>query len=144
MRPMALVGLVMSMALLIAGCGWGSDSAPTPKEPERVTTTAEVAEMKARFEENQELRPRYKEEREYCEATTSEDEIGKRCVEPLQEKLAKLAVNDEVLANELMLNAGQGCRDALREASVFEPIDEKTIAACKRDIGKKSGEGSGG
>jgi hypothetical protein len=138
MRPMALVGLVTLVALMVAGCG-GSSSAPTPKEPHRVTTAAEVAEMTKRFEEDEELRPVYKAEREECESTHSEYEYAKACTEPLAEKLAQLTVADETLARELSSKVGEGCLKALRAGPYFDPIEAKTIAACKADVGKQAG-----
>jgi hypothetical protein len=134
MRPLALVGLITLFALPLAGCGRTSPATPT--EPTHVTSAAEVAEMTARFKEDEELRPVYKEEREVCEAAHDKDEYGKECIEPLSEKLAKLSVREEVLANELMHKVGEGCREALRTGSVFGRIEPQTIAGCKRDIGK--------
>jgi hypothetical protein len=136
MRPLALVGLIVLLATLPAGCG-GSSSPPTPTEPLRVTTAAEVAAMTKRHEEGEKLRPLYKAESQECKATVSEYEWGKLCIEPLTEKLARLTVLDEILANELMHKAGEGCREALRAGPVSDRIEPKTIAGCKQDIGKR-------
>lgn len=134
MRPIVLVGLIMLM-VVPTGCG-GSSAPPTPTEPVHVTTAAQVAAMTKRLEKDKELRPLYKAESEACEATVSEYEIGKLCVEPLTEELARLTVLDETLANELMHKAGQGCREALKSGAYYDRIEPKTIAGCKADIGK--------
>jgi hypothetical protein len=134
MRPISLVGLLGLIALLIAGCG--SSSPPTPTETTHVTTAAQVAEMTERFEEGEAKRPVFKHERKECEAVTSEYEWGPQCINPEEEKLAHQTVLDETLANELSHNAGPGCRKALRSGPYYDPIEPKTIAACKADIGK--------
>jgi hypothetical protein len=134
MRPLAILGLIMLFALLPAGCG--RSSPPTPTEPRRVTTAAEVAEMSARLKRDEELRPVYKRERKVCEATHYKDEYSKECIDPLSEQLSRLTVGDEILANELMHKVGEGCREALRTASVFDRIEPQTIAGCRADIGK--------
>jgi nitrous oxide reductase accessory protein NosL len=143
MRAPALVALIAVMAALVAGCG-SSSPAPTPKEPERVTTKADVAAMEERLEEGEKKRPIFKREREECEAVTSEYEWLKVCVEPQTEKLARLVVKDEKLANELLLKVGEGCYKALRAATVFDHIEEKAIAGCKKDIGKREPASGGG
>jgi hypothetical protein len=134
MRAPALAALIALMALLVAGCG--SSSTPTPTEPERVTTAADVAAMEKRLEEGEKMRPIYKREREECEAVVSEYEWLKECVEPQTEKLARLVVRDEILANELIQKVGEGCYKALRSSAVFDHIEQKAIEGCKRDIGK--------
>jgi len=136
---MALVALITVVALAATGCG-GSSAPPTPKEPERVTTAAEVAAMKKRLAEDEELRPRYKQEASECKAVVSEYEWGRQCLEPLAENLARLTVLDDRLADELMHKAGQGCLEALRAGLISDPIEPKTIAACERDIGKRPDE----
>lgn len=139
MRAVALIALISAAAaILIAGCG--GSSAPTMVEPERVTTKADVAAMEARLEEGEEMRPIYKRERKECEAVTEEYERLKNCIEPETEKLARLVVLDEKLANELILRVGEGCYKALRAAAVYDHIEAKSIAGCKRDIGMPSGE----
>jgi hypothetical protein len=135
MRAVALMALITAVAVLVAGCG-GSSSPPTMKEPERVTTASEVAAMEKRFEEGKKMRPIYKQERMECEAVTSEYEWLKNCIEPETEKLARLVVLDEKLANELLLKVGEGCYKALRSSAVFDHIEEKAIEGCKQDIGK--------
>ncbi|HTT95594.1 MAG TPA: hypothetical protein VMF55_13045 [Solirubrobacterales bacterium] len=134
MRAAALIGLATLSGLLGVGCG--SSSPPTPTKPEGVTTTAQIAAMKKRLAEDEELRPVYKRERVECEATHSEYEYGKACAEPLTEKLAQLTVLDEKLADELMLKAGKGCQEALRAAPYFDRIEKRAIAGCERDVGK--------
>lgn len=134
MRAVALVSLITLAALLAAGCG--SSSAPTPKESVHVTTAAQVAAMKKRLAEDEELRPIYEQERKECEAVVSEYEWGKQCIEPETENLGRLTVLDEKLANELMHKAGQGCREALRAGAYFDRIEKKTIEGCSQDIGK--------
>lgn len=135
MRAVASTALIMAVAVLIAGCG-GSSSPPTMVEPERVTTKAEVTAMEKRFEEGKKLRPIYMRERKECEAVTSEYEWLKQCIEPETEKLARLVVLDEKLANELILKVGEGCYKALRASAVFDHIEAKAIEGCKQDIGK--------
>ena len=110
MRPLALLGLISTLALGLGGCG--RSSPPTPTEPTGVTSAAEVASMTARLKEDEELRPVYKRERQECLAT------------------------HESLANELTHEVGKACREALRTGSVFGPIEPRTIAECKRDIGR--------
>lgn len=139
MRPIALVGLAALVALLIAGCG--GSSTPTPTETVHVTTAAQVAEMTKRLEQGEKKRPIFKAEREECEAVTSEYEWGPQCINPEEEKLAHQTVLDETLANELSHKAGQGCREALRAGPYYDPIDAKTIAGCKADIGKQPSSG---
>lgn len=134
MRPLALVGLITLLALSIAGCG--SSSPPAPTEPTRVTTAAQVAAMAKRYEEGERLRPIYANERKECEAIYTEYEWNKQCIEPQTEKLARLVVRDEKLANELMHKAGEGCREALRAGPVYDRIAPKSIGGCKADIGK--------
>jgi hypothetical protein len=134
MRLLALVGLITLLVLPMAGCG--SSSAPTPTEPTRVTTAADVAAMVKRLEKGERLRPIYANERKECEAIHSEYEWNKECIEPQTEKLARLVVRDETLANELMHTAGEGCREALRAGPVYDRIAPKSIAGCKADIGK--------
>ena len=136
MRAVAMVAPILAaVAVLVAGCG-GSSSPPTMKEPERVTTAAEVAAMEKRFEEGKKMRPIYKQERKECEAVTSEYEWLEKCIEPETEQLARLVVLDEKLANELLLKVGEGCYKALRASAVFDHIEEKAIEGCKQDIGK--------
>jgi hypothetical protein len=139
MRAVAPVALITVVAILIAGCG-GSSSPPTMKEPERVTTAADVAAMEKRFEEGKKLRPVYQQERKECEAVTEEYERLKQCIEPETEQLARLVVADEKLANELILRVGEGCYKALRASAVFDHIEAKAIAGCKRDIGRHPDE----
>ncbi len=136
MRPLALVGLITLLASLLAGCG-DSSSPPVPTETVHVTTAAQVAAMSKRFEEGEHLRPIYKNERKECEAVYSEYEWLKECIEPQTEKLARLTVRDEILAEELMHKAGEGCQEALRDGPVYDRIDKATIAGCKADIGKR-------
>jgi hypothetical protein len=133
MRPLALVGLITLLGCLMAGCG--GSSPPTPTEPTGVTTAAQVAAMTKRLEEGERLRPIYAAEREECEAIYTEYEWSKQCIEPQTEKLARLVVHDEKLANALMHEAGEGCREALRAGPVYDRIAPKTIAGCKADIG---------
>ena len=134
MRPLALLGLITLLALPMAGCG--SSSPPTPTESTGVTTPAQVAAMAKRLEEGKRLRPIYANEREECEAIYSEYEWTKHCIEPQTEKLARLVVRDEKLANVLMHKAGEGCREALQAGPVYDRIAPKSIAGCKADIGK--------
>jgi hypothetical protein len=141
MRPLALMGLITLLAALFAGCG-GSSSPPVPTEPVHVTTAAQVAKMEKRLEEGEKLRPVYKSERAECEAIYSEYEWLKECIEPQTEKLARLTVHDELLAEELMHEAGEGCRAALRAGPVYDRIDQQTIEGCKQDIGKKPDAGA--
>ena len=136
MRLLALVGLITLLASLFAGCG-GSSSPPVPTEPVHVTTAAQVAKMEKRLEEGEKVRPIYKAERAECEAIYSEYEWLKQCIEPQTEKLARLTVHDEALAEALMHQAGEGCREALRNGPVYDRIDKATIAGCKADIGKQ-------
>ena len=131
---MALVGIFTLAALWVAGCG--SSSTPTPTKPEGVTTAAQVAAMKKRLAEGEELRPIYKRESRECKAVIEEYEWLEQCIEPLTEKLARLVVLDEKLANELMHKAGEGCREALRAGPVYDRIAKETIEGCKEDIGK--------
>jgi hypothetical protein len=135
MRVLALIALITTVAALIAGCG-SSASPPTMKEPERITTKADVAAMEERLAEGEKMRPVYKQEREECESVTSEYEIEENCVGPQTEKLSRLVVLDEKLANELLLRVGEGCYNALRTAAVFDRIEAKSIKACREDIGK--------
>jgi hypothetical protein len=135
MRPLGLLALITVLAVGVAGCG--SSSTPTPTETVRVTTAAQVAAMAKRLEEGEKRRPIYAAEREECEAVTSEYEWLKLCIEPQTEKLARLVVHDEALANELMHKAGEGCREALRDGPVYDRIDKKSIEGCKEDIGKQ-------
>jgi hypothetical protein len=139
MRPLALVGLITLLALAATGCG--SSSPPVPTETVHVTTAAQVAKMEKRLEEGEKLRPIYKNERAECEAIYSEYEWLKECIEPQTEKLARLTVHDELLAEDLMHEAGEGCRKALRAGPVYDRIDEKTIEGCKQDIGKQPDAG---
>jgi hypothetical protein len=139
MRAMASAALILAVAVLIAGCG-GSSSAPTMKEPERVTTRAEVEAMEKRLAEGEKMRPIYKQERAECEAVTEEYEWLKQCIEPETEQLARLVVRDEKLANELLLKVGEGCYKALRASAVFDHIEAKAIKGCKEDIGRQSAE----
>ncbi len=134
MRAVGLIGLITLAALLGAGCG--SSSAPTPTKPEGVTTAAQVAAMKKRLAEGEELRPLYKRESRECKAVVSEYEWLKQCIEPFTEKLARLVVLDEKLANELMQKAGEGCREALRAGPVYDRIAKETIEGCEEDISK--------
>jgi hypothetical protein len=134
MRSLALLGLITLLVLPLAGCG--ASSPPTPTEPTGVTTAAQVAAMAKRFKEGERLRPIYADEREECEAIYTEYEWNKQCIEPQTEKLARLVVHDEQLANELMHKAGEGCREALRAGPVYDRIAPKSIAGCKADIGK--------
>ncbi|HKZ15502.1 MAG TPA: hypothetical protein VJL81_16815 [Solirubrobacterales bacterium] len=143
MRAIALVGLVMLAALLASGCGGGS-TPPTPTETPHVTTAAQVAAMKKRLEKDEELRPVYKQERRECEAVESEYEYLELCIEPLTERLARLVVLDEKLANELMHKAGEGCREALRAGPVYDRIAKETIEGCEQDIGKQPADNGGG
>jgi nitrous oxide reductase accessory protein NosL len=139
MRAVALIALISAtVAILVAGCG--GSSAPTMTEPERVTTKADVEAMEKRLEEGEKMRPIYKQERKECEAVTEEYEWLKNCIEPQTEKLSRLVVLDEKLANELILRVGEGCYKALRASAVYDHIEAKAIAGCKRDIGKPSGE----
>jgi hypothetical protein len=133
---MALI--TTAVAILVAGCG--GSSAPTMKEPERVTIKADVEAMEKRLEEGEKLRPVYRQEGKECEAVTEEYERLENCIEPETEKLARLVVLDEKLANELILRVGQGCYKALRASAVYDHIEAKAIAGCKRDIGKPSGQ----
>ena len=135
MRAVALVALITAVAILIAGCG--GSSAPTMKERKRITTAADVAAMEKRLEEGEKKRPVYKQERKECEAVVDEYEWLKQCIEPETEKLARLVVLDEKLANELILRVGEGCYKALRASAVYDHIEAKAIAGCKADIGKQ-------
>ena len=142
MRPLVLVGLITLVASLLAGCG-SSSSPPTPTEAVHVTTPVQVAKMEKRVEEGAKLRPIYANERAECEAIYSEYEWLKQCIEPQTEKLARLTVQDEALAEDLMHQAGEGCRQALRAGPVYDRIDEKSIEGCKADIGKQPSQGEG-
>jgi len=135
MRSLAPAVLITLLAALLGGCG-GSSSPPTPTETPHVTTAAQVAAMTKRFEEGKRLRPIYANERKECEAIYSEYEWSKQCIEPQTEKLARLVVRDETLANALMDKSGEGCREALRAGPVYDRIDQKTIEGCKQDIGR--------
>lgn len=134
MRAIALVGLLTLAAMWVAGCG--SSSAPTPTKSEGVTTTAQVAAMEKRLAEDEALRPLYTRESRECKAVFEKYEWLKECIEPLTEHLARLTVLDEKLANELIREAGEGCREALRAGPVYDRIAKETIEGCKEDIGK--------
>jgi hypothetical protein len=134
MRAIALLGLIALAALLASGCG--SSTPATPTNVEGVTTKADVAAMKKRLAEAEEMRPVLKRESRECKAAYEKYEWLKQCIEPLEQGLARLTVLDEKLANELIKTAGEGCREALRAGPVYDRIAKETVEACEADIGQ--------
>ena len=131
-----LIVLVPLVALPI-GCGAGGPSTTPPGQVlSKNTTASEVHEMVAHLEGDEHFEARYAARIHRCKSEHSAGEYRAACVRPFAPELRRRFESDQAFISRQFRRVGEGCRKAIERGEPYDPLEDRTLAACEQDIGE--------
>ncbi len=92
--------------------------------------------MVERLEGDERFEARYAARIRRCRAHHSAGEYRAVCVRPSAGELQRRFRTEEAFISRQFRKVGEGCRKAIERGEPYDPLEDRTLAACEHDIGE--------
>ena len=92
--------------------------------------------MVAHLEGDEHFEARYEARIRRCRSMHSTAEYRATCVRPFSGELKRRYKSEEAFISRQFRRVGEGCRKAIERGEPYDPLEDRTLAACEQDIGE--------
>lgn len=92
--------------------------------------------MVERLEGDEKFEARYAARVRGCRADRPAQEYRAACVRSFAGELKRRYRSEEAFISRQFRKVGEGCRKAIERGEPYDPLEDRTLAACEHDIGE--------